>query len=86
MALTEQQNHLQQVIQQQQGLLQELQTLNTQVNQKQNMATKLQGIIEYLNGIGVTLPEPEVGVEGEGGDETASVTPEVDPPAAPPAA
>ncbi len=78
MALTEQQNHLQQVIQQQQGLLQELQTLNTQVNNKQNMATKLQGIIEYLNGIGVTLPEPEVGVEGEGGEDSSAVTPEAD--------
>ncbi len=78
MALTEQQNHLQQVIQQQQSLLQELQTLNTQVNNKQNMATKLQGIIEYLNGIGVTLPEPEVGVEGEGGEDSSAVTPEAD--------
>ena len=42
MALTEQQNHLQQVVEQQKNLVAEIQALNTQVEQKRNMATKLQ--------------------------------------------
>ena len=77
MALTEQQNHLQQVVEQQKNLVAEIQSLNSQVENKRNMATKLQGIAEYLNGLGVKLPEPEV----EEGDapaaaETEVVTPE----------
>ena len=63
MALTEQQNHLQQVVEQQKNLVAEIQALNAQVEQKRNMATKLQGIAEYLDGLGVKLPEPEA--EGE---------------------
>ena len=59
MALTEQQNHLQQVVDQQKNLVAEIQALNSQVEQKRNMATKLQGIAEYLDGLGVKLPEPE---------------------------
>ena len=60
MALNEQQNHLQQVVGQQKNLIAEIQSLNNQVEQKRNMVTKLQGIAEYLNGLGVKLPEPEV--------------------------
>ena len=74
MALTDQQNHLQQVVEQQKNLVAEIQALNSQVEQKRNMATKLQGIIEYLNGLGVKLPEPKVA-----GDEApASEEPEVE--------
>ena len=64
MALNEQQNHLQQVVGQQKNLIAEIQSLNNQVEQKRNMVTKLQGIAEYQNGLGVKLPEPEV-VEDE---------------------
>ena len=46
MALTEQQNHLQQVVEQQKNLVAEIQSLNAQVENKRNMATKLQGIAE----------------------------------------
>ena len=57
--LTEQQKHLQSVLEQQQTLIAEINTLEAQVRTKREMAVKLQGIAEYLNGIGVKLPEPE---------------------------
>ena len=77
MALTEQQNHLQQVLEQQKTLVAEIQGLNAQVENKKNMATKLQGIAEYLDGLGVKLPEPEA-AEGEApaAAETEVVAPE----------
>lgn len=63
--MTEQQNHLQQVLQQQQGLISEINDLNSKVNSKREMLMKLQGVAEYLQQIGVTLPEPEPEVEAE---------------------
>ena len=65
--LTEQQKHLQSVLEQQQTLISEINTLEAQARTKREMAVKLQGIAEYLNGIGVKLPEKE---------EAASATPE----------
>ena len=78
MALTEQQNHLQQVVEQQKNLVAEIQSLNTQVENKRNMATKLQGIAEYLDGLGVKLPTEEESAEGDAPEvaETEVVTPE----------
>ena len=73
MALTEQQNHLQQVVEQQKNLVAEIQSLNNQVENKRNMATKLQGIAEYLDGLGVKLPEPE---EEAAEAEAEAVTPD----------
>ena len=57
--LTDQQKHLQSVLEQQQTLVSEINTLEVQARSKREMAMKLQGIAEYLNGIGVKLPEPE---------------------------
>ena len=57
--LTEQQTHLQSVIDQQNTLAQEVQQLNTALDSKRSMFTKLQGVREYLEQTGVTLPEPE---------------------------
>ena len=57
--LTEQQTHLQSVIDQQNTLAQEVQQLNTALDSKRSMYTKLQGVREYLEQTGVTLPEPE---------------------------
>ena len=57
--LTEQQTHLKSVIQQQQTLSQEVQQLNAALESKRSMFTKLQGVREYLEQTGVTLPEPE---------------------------
>tara|TARA_B100000927_G_scaffold247955_1_gene211399 strand:- start:7 stop:231 length:225 start_codon:yes stop_codon:yes gene_type:complete len=61
--LTEQQVHLQQVLEQQQQLSQEAQRLNTAVQNNNAMFTKLQGVREYLEQTGVTLPQPEASVE-----------------------
>ena len=74
MALTDQQNHLQQVLEQQKTLVAEIQGLNAQVENKRNMATKLQGIAEYLDGLGVKLPEPEAEEAPEA--EAEAVTPD----------
>ena len=61
--LTEQQTHLQSVIEQQQTLSQEVQQLNAALENKRAMFTKLQGVREYLEQTGVTLPEPEASAE-----------------------
>ena len=61
--LTEQQTHLQQVLEQQQQLTQEAQRLNVAVQNNNAMFTKLQGVREYLEQTGVTLPQPEASVE-----------------------
>ena len=63
--LTEQQVHLQQVLEQQQTLSQEAQRLNAAVQNNNAMFTKLQGVREYLEQTGVTLPEPEAEAPAE---------------------
>ena len=75
--LNEQQNHLAQVLQQQQTLVQEINDLNSQVESKKQMALKLQGVAEYLDQIGIKLPEPETSPTSE--DEAGE--PEVETPA-----
>ena len=57
--MTEQQTHLQSAIQQQNVLLNEIQKLQTEIDNKRQLAVKAQGIIEYLDQIGVKLPEAE---------------------------
>ena len=57
--MTDQQQHLQSAIQQQNTLLNEIQNLQQQIDNKRQLAVKAQGIIEYLDQIGVKLPEPE---------------------------
>ena len=61
--MTEQQQHLQSALQQREALVQEIQNLNGLAGEKREMIFKLQGIIEYLQQIGVTLPEPEAEAE-----------------------
>ena len=70
--MTEQQNHLQQVLEQQQGLIGEINNLNSQITSKREMLMKLQGVAEYLQQIGVTLPEPEPEAEEAPAEEPAS--------------
>ena len=78
--LNEQQNHLAQVLQQQQTIVQEINNLNREVENKKQMALKLQGVAEYLDQIGIKLPEPETSpTSEEGGDE--AIEPEVQTPA-----
>ena len=67
--LTEQQVHLQQVLEQQQTLSQEAQRLNVAVQNNNAMFTKLQGVREYLEQTGVTLPEPEAPVAEASAEE-----------------
>jgi len=57
--MTEQQTHLQQVIEQQQQLVSEINTLNNQVATKREIVLKLQGVVEYLQQTGVILPTAE---------------------------
>ena len=57
--MTEQQTHLQQVIEQQQQLVAEINTLNNQVATKKEIVLKLQGVVEYLQQTGVILPTAE---------------------------
>ena len=70
--LTEQQGHLQQVLEQQQTLINEINELNSQVNTKRELAVKLQGVLEYLEQTGVKLPEPEPEAEGEAEADSAA--------------
>ena len=63
--LTEQQTHLKSVIDQQNTLAQEVQQLNAALDSKRSMFTKLQGVREYLEQTGVTLPEPEAEAPAE---------------------
>ena len=55
---TEQQGHLQQVLEQQNTLSTEIQQLSSALESKRSMFTKLQGVREYLEQTGVTVPEP----------------------------
>ena len=57
--MTEQQEHLANLLQQRQQLSQELESLQGQTTAKRELFLKVQGVIEYLTQIGVVLPEPE---------------------------
>lgn len=57
--MTDQQKHLQQVIEQQQQILNEINILNNQLTTKREIALKLQGVLEYLEQTGVVLPTKE---------------------------
>jgi type II secretory pathway component PulJ len=61
--MTEQQQHLSNVTQQQKTLIEEMQSLERDLNQKREIALKLQGVIEYLTQLGITLPVEEVSKE-----------------------
>ena len=73
---TEQQIHLKQVAEQSNTLVSEINSLEGQAKSKREMLLKLQGIAEYLDGLGVKLPTEEEAAEETG--ETEVVTPEVE--------
>lgn len=50
--MTEQQEHLT-------NLIKQRQTLSHEVTEKRELLLKIQGAIEYLTQVGVTLPEPD---------------------------
>jgi hypothetical protein len=75
--MSEQQTHLKSALEQRETILKEIQELNTQITTKRELGLKVQGIIEYLEQVGVTLEEgteeapaeaapTEVVEEGEG--------------------
>ena len=70
--LTEQQGHLQSILSQQKDLANEINNLNAQLQSKKELFNKTQGVVEYLQTIGVKLPEPEAPAE-----ETTSAPTEV---------
>jgi hypothetical protein len=57
--MTEQQEHLANLVKQAQDLSLELEGLQTTAVAKRELFLKVQGVIEYLTQIGVVLPEPE---------------------------
>ena len=57
MELTDHQTHLKSVTEQAQGLIDEINQLESQAKSKRDMLLKLQGIIEYLQQTGVELPK-----------------------------
>ena len=77
---TEQQNHLKQVAEQSNTLVSEINQLEAQAKSKREMLMKLQGIAEYLDGLGVKLPTEEEAA-AEAAAETEVVTPEAETPA-----
>ncbi len=80
--LTEQQKHLQSVLEQQNTLVSEINTLEAQARSKREMAVKLQGIVEYLNGVGVELPKEDETPAGDAQATPAANTVVDTPPAA----
>ena len=73
-AMTEQQQHLQSAIQQQNVLLNEIQKLQTEIDSKRQLAVKAQGIIEDRDQIGVKLPEAEKETETAEGEAAPEST------------
>lgn len=70
--MTEQQNHLQSAVSQQRDIAQKINSLNNELALEREKFTKLQGIVEYLTGIGVKLPTEETsGTQNEFTPETA---------------
>ena len=61
--LSEQQGHLSSILNQQKELANEINQLNGQLQSKKELFNKTQGVVEYLNTIGVKLPEPEAPAE-----------------------
>ena len=57
--MTEQQQHLSQALEQQKDIVNDIYNLTNQLTVKKELALKIQGIIEYLDQIGVTLPDED---------------------------
>ena len=57
MEVADHSTHLKSVTEQAQGLINEIQELETQAKNKRDVLLKLQGIIEYLQQIGVEMPK-----------------------------
>ncbi len=71
--MSEQQQHLTNLVTQRDALVTEINELNSKASAKRELLLRASGAIEYLQQIGVTLPEPEEAPAAEG---EASVEPE----------
>jgi len=67
--LTEQQKHLSSLLEQRATLVGEINELNSQAAAKRELVLRSLGAIEYLQQVGVTLPEPEAEGEAEAAPE-----------------
>ena len=67
--MNEQQEHLSQLIEQRNNLSTQLENIQGQSARTREVLLKTLGAIEYLEAVGVTLPEPEVTEETEAGPE-----------------
>jgi hypothetical protein len=67
--MNEQQNHLAQLVEQRTNLASDLEKLGAQSTRTREMFLKTQGAIEYLQAVGVTLPEPELSENAEENNE-----------------
>ena len=63
--MNEQQEHLAQLIEQRNNLSTQLESIQGQCARTREVLLKTMGAIEYLEAVGVTLPEPEVTEEAE---------------------
>ena len=63
--MNEQLEHLKQLVEQRDRLTGDLEKLNSQSTRTRELTLKTQGAIEYLEAIGVRLPDPEVTEESE---------------------
>jgi len=63
--MSEQQDHLTNLLKQRQDLIDEINGLQNQAASKRELLLRASGAIEYLQQVGVTLPEPEAAPEGE---------------------
>tara|TARA_B100000900_G_scaffold65155_1_gene50367 strand:+ start:250 stop:462 length:213 start_codon:yes stop_codon:yes gene_type:complete len=63
--MNEQQNHLTQLIEQRNNLSTQLENIQGQSVRTKEVLLKTQGAIEYLEAVGVTLPESEVTEESK---------------------
>tara|TARA_B100001057_G_scaffold475599_1_gene542581 strand:- start:434 stop:667 length:234 start_codon:yes stop_codon:yes gene_type:complete len=63
--MSEQQDHLTNLLQQRQTLINEINGLQQQVTEKRDLLLRATGAIEYLQQVGVKLPEPEPAPETE---------------------
>jgi len=75
--LTEQQQHLSSLLEQRAGLVAEINELNSTAAAKRELVLRSLGAIEYLQQIGVTLPEPEA-APAEGEVEAEAPVPETE--------
>jgi len=73
--MNEQQEHLSQLIEQRGTLSQQLEGIQAQTTRTRELLLKTQGAIEYLEAVGVKLPEPEVTEEAPAEAEAEAEAP-----------